>query len=147
MYNGNNYCSIRSIRNSILAGFVPSDPSWIQTILSTSGMFGLALAFPTVYIYSGELFPTVVRNIGVGTSSMCARIGSMVAPFVATLTTIQPWIPPVIFGTVPLIGAILCFRLPETVDCQLPDTIEEAEKFDELHHAKKNKKKSAVEIH
>lgn len=41
------------------------------------GMFGLALAFPTVYIYSGELFPTMVRNIGVGTSSMCARIGKI----------------------------------------------------------------------
>lgn len=40
-------------------------------------MFGLALSFPTVYIYSGELFPTMVRNIGVGTSSMCARFGNL----------------------------------------------------------------------
>ncbi|CAH1971044.1 unnamed protein product [Acanthoscelides obtectus] len=79
----------------LLIGFVPSDPAWIKSTLSTIGMFGLALAFPTVYIYSGELFPTVLRNIGVGTSSMCARIGSMVAPFVASLATVQFWIPPV----------------------------------------------------
>ncbi|KAJ8931773.1 hypothetical protein NQ314_015305 [Rhamnusium bicolor] len=52
----------------LLIGFVPADPAWIKSTLSTIGMFGLALAFPTVYIYSGELFPTVVRNVGVGTS-------------------------------------------------------------------------------
>lgn len=92
-------------------------------------MFGLALSFPTVYIYSGELFPTVVRNIGVGTSSMCARIGSMIAPFIATLNTVHYWIPPVIFGLTPLVGALLCYVLPETLDCKLPDTIEEAEEF------------------
>lgn len=92
-------------------------------------MFGLALSFPTVYIYSGELFPTVVRNIGCGTSSMCARIGSMIAPFVATLNTVYYWLPPVIFGVTPLMGAVLCLVLPETLDCKLPDTIEEAEEF------------------
>lgn len=101
----------------------------MQTVLSSIGMFGLALSFPTVYIYSGELFPTVVRNIGVGTSSMCARIGSMIAPFIATLNVVHFWIPPLIFGIMPLVGAILCYTLPETLDCQLPDTIEEAERF------------------
>ncbi|KAJ8984883.1 hypothetical protein NQ317_002723 [Molorchus minor] len=120
----------------LLIAVVPSEPDWIKPTLSTIGMFGLALAFPTVYIYSGELFPTVVRNIGVGTSSMCARIGSMIAPFVASLVTVQPWIPPLIFGVVPLIGAVLCYKLPETLDCKLPDTIEEAEQFE------KKKKKS-----
>ncbi|XP_072391461.1 organic cation transporter protein-like isoform X1 [Diabrotica undecimpunctata] len=117
-----------------IMGFVPSDLPWARTMLSSIGMFGLALSFPTVYIYSGELFPTVVRNIGVGTSSMCARIGSMIAPFVATLGNVEPWIPPVIFGIVPLIGAILCLKLPETLDCKLPDTIEEAEALNSSKH-------------
>ncbi|KAG5891587.1 hypothetical protein JTB14_022252 [Gonioctena quinquepunctata] len=116
---------------SVLAiAIVPASTPWMKTALASIGMFGLALSFPTVYIYSGELYPTVVRNVGVGTSSMCARIGSMVAPFVATLDTVEPWIPPIIFGIVPLIGAILCYKLPETLDCKLPDTIEEAEEFD-----------------
>ncbi|XP_018565831.1 organic cation transporter protein isoform X2 [Anoplophora glabripennis] len=126
----------------LLIGFVPSDPAWIKSTLSTIGMFGLALSFPTVYIYSGELFPTVVRNIGVGTSSMCARIGSMIAPFVATLVTVEPWIPPVIFGIVPLVGALLCYKLPETLDCKLPDTIEEAEQFE-----MQKKKSGETEMH
>lgn len=126
-----------------LIGFVPDHPTWIKPTLSTMGMFGLALSFPTVYIYSGELFPTMVRNIGVGTSSMCARFGSMAAPFVASLVTVEEWIPPVIFGITPLIGAILCLKLPETLDCKLPDTIEEAEMFEVLAREKKALKKAA----
>jgi MFS family permease len=113
----------------ILIALVPAELTWLKTTLSCVDMFGLTISFPTVYIYSGELFPTVVRNIGVGTSSMCARIGSMAAPFIAGLVLIQPWLPPVVFGVVPLIGAVLCLKLPETLDCRLPDTIEEAEEF------------------
>lgn len=111
----------------LLIAVLPGKPGWVKPLLGCVGMFGLSISFPTVYIFSGELFPTVIRNIGVGTSSMCARIGSMSAPFIAGLSVVEAWIPPLIFGIVPLIGAILCYRLPETLNCQLPDTIEEAE--------------------
>lgn len=111
----------------LLIAVLPGTPSWIRPLLGCIGMFGLSVSFPTVYIFSGELFPTVIRNIGVGTSSMCARIGSMLAPFVAGLSGVEAWIPPLIFGVVALAGAVLCYRLPETLNCRLPDTIEEAE--------------------
>ncbi|KAF2881386.1 hypothetical protein ILUMI_24784 [Ignelater luminosus] len=113
----------------LLIALVPAHPTWPKAALGCFGMFGLSVSFPTVYIFSGELYPTVIRNIGVGTSSMCARIGSMLAPFVAGLAGYEPWIPPVIFGIVPLIGAILCLRLPETLDCKLPETLQDAEMF------------------
>ncbi|KAF5284079.1 hypothetical protein FQA39_LY17128 [Lamprigera yunnana] len=113
----------------IIIGLVPADVEWAKILLGTLGMFGLSVCFPTVYIYSGELYPTVIRNIGVGTSSMCARIGSMLAPFVAGLSSVEPWIAPTIFGAIPLIGAALCYHLPETLDCKLPETLEDAELF------------------
>lgn len=113
----------------LLIALVPAHPAWIRAALGCLGMFGLSVSFPTVYIFSGELYPTVIRNIGVGTSSMCARIGSMLAPFVAGLAGYEPWIPPVIFGIVPLIGVILCYKLPETADCKLPETLHDAEMF------------------
>ena len=31
------------------------------------------------YIYSSEIFPTVVRNVGLGSSSLWARVGPMVS--------------------------------------------------------------------
>ncbi|GAB0094985.1 organic cation transporter protein [Sergentomyia squamirostris] len=115
---------------SMLAiAFVPSDSAVAVVVLASSGMVGMSISFPTVYLYAGEIFPTVVRNIGMGTSSMIARIGSMVAPFVVGFNSIAFWIPPVIFGAVPLIGALLAFLLPETKGAPLPETIEDGENF------------------
>ncbi|XP_053604778.1 organic cation transporter protein-like [Plodia interpunctella] len=95
--------------------------------LGCVGLWGMSISFATVYLYAGELFPTVVRNSGVGLSSTIARIGSMVAPFVATLSHASPWLPPLTFGIVPLIGAGLCVILPDTRGKKLPDTLEEGE--------------------
>lgn len=95
--------------------------------LGCIGLWGTSISFATVYLYAGELFPTVLRNSGVGLSSTVARIGSMVAPFVATLSHNIAWLPPVAFGTVPLIGACLCIILPDTKGKDLPDTLEEVE--------------------
>lgn len=110
----------------ILMIFVP--PSGVGHLtLGCIGLWGMSISFATVYLYAGELFPTVVRNSGVGLSSTVARIGSMVAPFVATLSHTSPWIPPLAFGFVPLIGAGFCAILPDTRGKKLPDTIEEGE--------------------
>ncbi|KAL0104853.1 hypothetical protein PUN28_016474 [Cardiocondyla obscurior] len=100
-----------------------------QILLATLGLVGMAISFPTVYLYSSEVFPTVVRNVGVGLGSISARVGSIIAPYIATMGTVQPWLPPVIFGLGPIIGAALCFFLPETMNCELPETIEDAENF------------------
>ena len=89
----------------------------------------MSLSFPTIYLYSSEVFPTVIRNVGVGLGSVCARIGSMIAPYIATMGKVAPWLPPLIFGTGPLLGALLCFLLPETMNCELPETIEDGENF------------------
>jgi hypothetical protein len=44
---------------------------------------------------------------------MTARIGSMIAPFVAAgLNETAHWLPPVIFGAIPIIGAVLVLFLP-----------------------------------
>lgn len=62
----------------LIIAFIPSSESLIIVTLASIGIIGMSISFPTVYLYAGELFPTVVRNIGVGTASMIARIGSMV---------------------------------------------------------------------
>lgn len=103
--------------------------STARVSLATLGLAGMAISFPTVYLYSSEAFPTVVRNVGVGLGSVCARVGSMIAPYIATMGKIEPWLPPVVFGSGPLIGALLCLFLPETMNCELPETIEDGENF------------------
>lgn len=59
-------------------------------------------------------FESVVRNVGVGTASMIARIGSMVAPFVLSMKEMNIAYPAIVLGLMPLLGAILVLFLPET---------------------------------
>jgi len=51
--------------------------------LALVGKMCITGAFGAVYILSAEIYPTVVRNAGMGSSSAVARIGSMIAPYIA----------------------------------------------------------------
>ena len=59
----------------------------MTTTLALVGKLGIAGGFATIWVYSSELFPTVARNRGMGVSSFCARIGSVICPYVASLVS------------------------------------------------------------
>ena len=61
--------------------------TWLRITLAMLGKLGISGSFAIIYVFSAELFPTVVRTIGVGTGSMHARIGGLIAPFVAELVS------------------------------------------------------------
>ena len=54
----------------------------IATVFALCGKAFISVAFAVVYVYASEIFPTEVRNAGLGTASMCARISSIVAAYV-----------------------------------------------------------------
>lgn len=45
------------------------------------GKFGITAAFSMLYVYNVELYPTLVRNMAVGATSMASRLGSIIAPY------------------------------------------------------------------
>ena len=53
-----------------------------KIVLAQMGKFAITASFAMVYQYAAEIFPTVVRNAGVGSSSCFSRFGSIIAPFV-----------------------------------------------------------------
>ncbi|KAG9279828.1 organic cation transporter protein-like [Astyanax mexicanus] len=108
---------------------VPADNPNIQTALAMTGKFGITASFAIIYIYSAELFPTVLRQTGIGVSSMFARMGGVLAPMINLLGQHNPVVPVLIFGSTPLLGAALALALPETANKPLPDTIQDAERF------------------
>ena len=55
---------------------------WLRITFAMIGKFCVTSSFGIIYVYSAEIYPTVVRNVGVGSSSMVGRIGSILAPFV-----------------------------------------------------------------
>lgn len=70
------------------------------------------------------------RQTGIGVSSMFARMGGVLAPIINMLHNHSPAMPFIIFGTTPLLGAVLALALPETANRPLPDTLEDAENWD-----------------
>ncbi len=68
------------------------------------GKFGAAAAFAILYLYTAELYPTVVRNTAVGSCSMVARVGGVVAPLLAGISPVS--IPLIIMGGSALVGKI-----------------------------------------
>ena len=67
------------------------------------------------------------RSTAVGASSLCGRIGGIIAPQIAGLATVYAPLPLIIMGSGSLIGGVLVFMfLPETLGKRLPETMKEA---------------------
>lgn len=62
--------------------------SWLLISLAMGGKLCITASYAIIYTLSAEAFPTVVRNVGVGSSSMIARIGGALAPFINMLVSI-----------------------------------------------------------
>ncbi|XP_055945527.1 organic cation transporter protein-like isoform X1 [Argiope bruennichi] len=106
---------------------IPDDPWWLGSILSLFGKFCITCAFGIIYVFTAEIFPTVVRNAGLGSASVSARIGSIIAPFVRELgKATHPVVPQLFFGILAASAGFLVLLLPETNNLVIPDTLQEA---------------------
>uniref|UniRef100_A0A3P8XCI0 Major facilitator superfamily (MFS) profile domain-containing protein n=1 Tax=Esox lucius TaxID=8010 RepID=A0A3P8XCI0_ESOLU len=113
---------------------VPTENSYLLTGLAMVGKFGITASFAVLYVYTAEIFPTVLRQTGIGVSSMFARVGGVLAPLINMLHSRSPSLPMFIFGFTPVIGAVLAFALPETANRPLPDSVEDAESWDTRYY-------------
>lgn len=52
-----------------------------MNIINGSLKFFASASYAIIYIYANELFPTNVRNTGMGICSMVARIGAIIGTF------------------------------------------------------------------
>ena len=96
-----------------------------KSALSQLGKFLITASFGMVYQYATEIFPTVVRNAGLGSCSFFSRIGSIIAPFIGReVALLSPLAPVLIFGVTSVVAGLLTLLLPETKDRLSPDTIQ-----------------------
>lgn len=87
------------------------------------------------YVYSVELFPTVVRGVAISGAYMCGRLGGLATPFLNDLcVTVHGSMSNVVAGGLCLLSGLLAWRLPETKVLDLPDTIQQEEhRFQKLN--------------
>ncbi|XP_078588068.1 organic cation transporter protein-like [Branchiostoma floridae x Branchiostoma japonicum] len=106
---------------------VPKDLWRVSTGLAMVGKLGVSVTYAVFPVYSAEVFPTVVRNMGIGTVSMIGRAGGILAPFVALLGEYWAPLPLLTFGVLSFLNGVAILALPETLGVPLLNTLEDAE--------------------
>uniref|UniRef100_A0A8C8H0J9 Solute carrier family 22 member 16 n=2 Tax=Oncorhynchus tshawytscha TaxID=74940 RepID=A0A8C8H0J9_ONCTS len=119
---------------------VPNDIEVLAIFLSMTGKFAIAIAFGLIYLYTCELYPTIIRSLAVGSGSMMCRVGSVVAPFCVYLADIWQFLPQLIVGILAFIIGVLTLWLPETLGEPLTSTMEEAEALGRKKNPEEDKK-------
>ncbi|ESO88163.1 hypothetical protein LOTGIDRAFT_165906 [Lottia gigantea] len=97
----------------------------LSNLFSLLGKFCVSGSFMVIYIYTPEIYPTNLRNAGLGMASAISRLGGMVAPYSSLLSAVAVWGPGVVFTVCCILASILMYFLPETKGRPLPTTLQE----------------------
>lgn len=100
-------------------------PEWILGFGLTAKL-AISASFNLLYVYSVEIFPTTLRNVGLGVSSTVGRIGAIIAPFVTLLETDEARLPYVIFSIICCVSIFATTILPRTYGYIIPQNIPDA---------------------
>ncbi|XP_075410211.1 solute carrier family 22 member 7 isoform X2 [Tenrec ecaudatus] len=107
---------------------VPSELGLWSTALEVIGKGFSEAAFTTAYLFTSELYPTVIRQTGMGYTALVGRLGGSLAPLVALLDGVWLSLPKLTYGGVTLLAACTALLLPETKLEKLPETIQDVER-------------------
>ncbi|KAH0986808.1 hypothetical protein GBA52_013985 [Prunus armeniaca] len=102
--------------------FVGNAGVWkvVKMVCGILGIFGMAGTYNLLFIYTTELFPTVVRNAALGCATQAAQMGAILSPFVVVLGGGFPF---AVFAVCGIAGGVFAFYLPETLNKPLYDTM------------------------
>ena len=98
-------------------------------VIALVGKIFASSGFSLLYLWTFELFPTVVRSQGIVVCQIAGRFGSAAAPFLATnLSLVNKALPFIVMGIFGLVSFFLSFRLIETTNMRT------REHFEDLFH-------------
>ncbi|XP_057968237.1 organic cation/carnitine transporter 4 [Malania oleifera] len=92
----------------------------VRMVCGVLGIFGMAGTYNLLFIYTTELFPTVVRNAALGCATQAVQMGAILAPMVVMMGGGLPF---VVFAGCGIVGGMLAYYLPETLNKPLYDTM------------------------
>lgn len=93
------------------------------------GRFFINISYNIGLQYAAELLPTVVRAQGVALIHIMGYAASIAAPFIVYLGVIYPILPLLNLGILGICGGSLSLFLPETLNKDLPQTLQDGENF------------------
>ncbi|XP_035731374.1 organic cation transporter protein-like [Vespa mandarinia] len=106
--------------------FISENMKNTKMFIALFGRLCVSSVFVAVIVHCSELFPTIMRNIAIGTSSTWAHIGSTLAPYLVDYFVIYGWwVPNSICGLTTFISALSTQVFPETKDLKLYETMDD----------------------
>ncbi|NXT89766.1 S22A7 protein, partial [Anhinga rufa] len=106
---------------------IPNSFTSLRSAVAIVGKGFSEAAFTTVFLYTSELYPTVLRQNGMGYTSFVARLGGALAPLMFLLDEVWRSLPEVTYCGVAVCCGLVAFLLPETLNVRLPEGIEDIE--------------------
>lgn len=120
----------------LLVLIVPKDEERFIRILAFIGRGFVTMSFSILYLYSSELYPTSIRNLAVGTCSTIARLGFILASYIVMLSQLPGLsviFPMVVFGALALTAGLVILWLPETLNSNMCQTLDETNRQNEYY--------------
>ncbi|CAB1432284.1 unnamed protein product [Pleuronectes platessa] len=108
--------------------FVSKDQWVTRTVIAVLGKAMAEAAFTIMFLYTTELYPTVVRQNGLGYTSFLARLGVSISPLIMLLEDVWYLLPPATYCAVAVGSGLVASLLPETLNTRLPEFIQDIEK-------------------
>uniref|UniRef100_A0A1B6M3U2 Major facilitator superfamily (MFS) profile domain-containing protein n=1 Tax=Graphocephala atropunctata TaxID=36148 RepID=A0A1B6M3U2_9HEMI len=113
----------------IITVLLPPEAVTETLVLFLLSKFAISASFLIIYPFTGELYPTQLRGVGIGFSAYISGLGLIIIPFITYLGSEHLVLPLVIMGVVAVVVGLTNLRLPETLHHRLPQTIDEGEEF------------------
>lgn len=87
---------------------------WAMTAMVMMGKFSISATNIMMPTYTAELYPTLIRNLGVGSSQVAAGFALSCTPYLWTLSSISHSMPMATIGVLGILGGTCVLLLPDT---------------------------------
>ncbi|XP_075994663.1 organic cation/carnitine transporter 2-like [Genypterus blacodes] len=107
----------------LLLSFISKRDPVATLSLVLLGKFALLGGVSVLFVFTGEIFPTIIRTSALSSCTSASRLGSALSPYLLQLAAVNAFLPWLMIGALSLLCVCFCVLLPETFGRPLPDTI------------------------
>lgn len=91
------------------------DILWLKITFLMIGKFTISAGNTIMPVYTAELYPTAIRNVGVGACNVAAGLALILTPYLSLLTKIESHLLMTLLTAWSIFGGVVVLFLPETM--------------------------------